>query len=451
MRLPFGPQTLSGKNLSSQPGLSPDPASNPLSRRRFLGWASSAAAFMGSPARTAASTMPSESSNTIAGEDYYQKLGVPRIINAAGTYTTLTAACMPPEVVAAVQRAALHPVRLHDLQVQAGEYIAQRLHCEGAVVTSGASGAISLATAACLQHANSIDPLLMPQAIDGMKNKVIVQKAHRYGYDHAMFLCGARVAEVVTVEDYKRACAAGGGIMTNFFNAAEEEDGIAGTAQIGREQWLEIAHQHQIPCHLDAAADMPPISNLWKYTGMGFDLVSFSGGKGMRGPQNAGLLLGKKYLTDLAQQNNNPNDGIGRGMKVAKEQIVGMVAAVDWVLSHTEESMQGDYQLRADTIAAAIKGLPSVSTETVVPKIANHVPHLLIRFDPSVTGASTQQVLKALRDGSPSIELNPNSGRPPNQGIPSDANTLVVGVWMLQPGEEVIVGRRLRQTLTNSK
>jgi L-seryl-tRNA(Ser) seleniumtransferase len=437
-------RTETGVTHMSEPG-----ESAALTRRRFFRWTSGIAAGLGaapllSPARSFASK-----EKDAEGEDYYEKLGVPTIINAAGTYTTLTAACMPPVVLAAVQKAALHPVRLHDLQTKSGEYIAKRLQCEGAVVTSGASGAITLATAACLQYANSISPLDMPQSIDGLKNQVIVQKAHRYGYDHAMYLCGARVTEVVTLDDYKRACAAGNAIMTNFFNAAEDEVGEAGSAQIGREEWLRIAHEHNIPCHLDAAADMPPISNLWKYTGMGFDLVAFSGGKGIRGPQNAGLLLGRKYLTDLAQKNNNPGEGVGRGMKVAKEQIVGMVAAVDWVLSHTEESMQGDYQKRADLIAAAMKGIPSVTTETVVPKIANHVPHLLIRFDPSVSGVTTKEIVAKLREGTPSIELNPNTGEPPNQGIPSNANTLVVGVWMLQPGEDAIVGRRIREALTN--
>ncbi len=423
-----------------------EPGISGLSRRSFFRWGSSLAASVGvAPLFSSAKALAADTE----GDDYYAKLGVPTIINAAGTYTMFTAACMPPVVLAAVQKAALHPVRLHDLQVRSGEYIAQKLKCEGALVTSGASGAITLATAACLQSANNCSPLAMPQAIDGMKNQVIVQKAHRYGYDHAMFLTGARVTEVVTLDDYKKACAAGNAIMTNFFNAAEEEDGEAGTAQIGREEWLRIAHEHNIPCHLDAAADMPPISNLWKYTGMGFDLVAFSGGKGIRGPQNAGLLLGKKHLIDLALQNDNPGDGVGRGMKVAKEQVVGMVAAVDWVLSHTEESMQGDYQKRADLIAAAVKGIPSVKTETVVPKIANHVPHLLIRFDPSVSGVTTKEVVKILRQGTPSIELNPNTGQQPNQGIPSDANTLVVGVWMLQPGEDQIVGSRIREALTH--
>lgn len=438
-----------------------------FSRRNFFAWTSSLMAGIGasplfsfaSSARAlAAAPAEAEGEAKAVSEDYYDKLGVKKIINAAGTYTTLTAACMPPVVLAAVQKAALHPVRLRDLQVKSGEYIAKRLQCEAALVTSGAAGAITLATCACLQAANNLDPMDMPQAIDGrenqvlksqvLKNQVIVQRAHRYGYDHAIYLCGARITEVVTLDDYKRACAAGNAIMTNFFNAAEEEDGEAGTAQIGREEWLRVAHDHGIPCHLDAAADMPPISNLWKYTGMDFDLVCFSGGKGMRGPQNAGLLLGKKHLIDLAQQSNNPEEGVGRGMKVAKEQIVGMVAAVDWVLSHTEESMQGDYQKRADLIAAAVKGIPSVAAETVVPRIANHVPHLLIRFDPAVTGITTKEIVTRLREGSPSIELNPNTGNPPNQGIPSNANTLVVGVWMLQPGEDAMVGRRIRDAFT---
>lgn len=424
-----------------------------FSRRGFFRLSSSLAAGLGlAPFVSSVKAHSSAATSEVPadGEDYYAKLGVRTIINAAGTYTTLTAACMPPEVLAAVQKSALHPVVLRDLQQKAGEYIARRLRCEGAVVTSGASGAITLAAAACLQYANNASIFDMPQAIDGMKNQVIVQRAHRYEYDRAMYLCGARVTEVVTLDDYKRACAAGNAVMTNFFNAAEDEDGIAGTAQIGREEWLRVAHEYKIPCHLDAAADMPPISNLWKYTGMGFDLVAFSGGKGMRGPQNAGLLLGRKVLTDLAQANNNPADGVGRGMKVAKEQIVGMVAAVDWVLSHTEESMQGDYQKRADLIADAMKGIPSVKTETVVPRIANHVPHLLIRFDPAVIGKTTAQIVEELRAGTPSIELNPNTGQKPNQGIPADANTLVVGVWMLQPGEDAIVAHRIHAALTKT-
>src|SRR5438105_3861333 len=188
--------------------LSTETSGSLLSRRRFFSWTGSLAAAFGLSPISASARTATKSTET-EGEDYYDKLGVSKIINAAGTYTVLTAACMPPEVLAAVHRAALHPVRLHDLQVKSGEYIAQRLKCEGAVVTSGASGAITLATAACLQHANNIKILDMPQAIDGMKYQIIVQRAHRYEYDRAMYLCGVWVIEVVTLDDYKRACGAG--------------------------------------------------------------------------------------------------------------------------------------------------------------------------------------------------------------------------------------------------
>jgi L-seryl-tRNA(Ser) seleniumtransferase len=250
-----------------------------FSRRSFLRWSQSAIALFGAaPIIGAAEAVAAPAADSPA-IDYYDKLGVDKIINAAGTYTMLTAACMPPQVRRAVELAAHHPVQLHDLQVKSGEYLAKKLRCEGALVTSGAAGAITLATAACMASANGNKPGAIPQNAGSMKNEIIVQKSHRYGYDHAMMLCGAVIREVVTLDDYKAAFNEKT-IMTNFFNAAEEEDGAS--AQIGREQWLEIAHQHNVPCHLDAAADMPPIENLWKYTQMGFDLVCFSGGKNSR-------------------------------------------------------------------------------------------------------------------------------------------------------------------------
>jgi len=377
-------------------------------------------------------------------DDYYAKLGVEKIINAAGTYTYLTAALMPPQVQRAVAQAALHPVRLKDLQQASGEYIAKKLRCEGAVVTSGASAALTLGTAACIASANGTKPDQIPENVDRMKHEVIVQKAHRYEYDHAMLICGARIVEVVTLEDYKRAFTANT-IMTNFFNSAEG-------GEIDRQTWLDVAHQHNVPCHMDAAADMPPIENLWKYTGMGYDLVSFSGGKGIRGPQNAGLLLGKKHLTDLAAVNNNPNsDAVGRGMKVAKEQIVGMVAAVDWLLQQSDEKDQAEYMRRADTISRAVKDVPSMKASVHIPEVANHVPHLMLTYDPAVVGISPKHVQDRLRQQQPSIELNPATGTNGRFGTLSTENTIVIGTWMLQPGEAEIVARQLRAVLMNPK
>jgi L-seryl-tRNA(Ser) seleniumtransferase len=273
-----------------------------------------------------------------------------------------------------------------------------------------------------------------------MKNEVIVQKAHRYGYDHAIFLCGAKIIEVETLDDYKRAFNEKT-VMTNFFNAAEK-------GEIGHEQWLEIAHQHNVPCHIDAAADMPPISNLWKYTNMGFDLVCFSGGKGIRGPQNAGLLLGKKNLIDLAHQNNNPYEGVGRGMKVAKEQIVGMVAAVDWLLEQSDESMEKEFTRRANVISNMVKDVPTMKATIFTPEVANHVPHLILTYDPAVVGVTPKEVQAKLRALDTPIELNPSTGSPrASNGVPPCPDALVVGTWMLQPGEPEIVGRQIRAAL----
>src|SRR3984957_5093810 len=417
----------------------------PLTRRRFLGWSQGILAALGAaPAFAAVPIASSEADANVAAnsvDDYYAKLGVEKIINAAGTYTYLTAAVMPPQVQRAVAQAALHPVVLKDLQRASGEYIAKRLRCEGALVTSGASAALTLATAACIAAANGATPDQIPESVSSMKNEVIVQKAHRYEYDHAMLLCGVRIVEVVTIEDYKRAFTPRT-IMTNFFNAAE-------AGEIDRKTWLDIAHQHNVPCHMDAAADMPPIENLWKYTGMGYDLVCFSGGKGIRGPQNAGLLLGKKLLIDLATENDSPNsDAVGRGMKVAKEQIVGMVAAVDWLLEQNDAAYQAEYARRADVIVREVKGIPTMKTEVFVPEIANHVPHLMLAYDPQVVGITPKQVQERLRAQRPRIELNPATGSSGRFGSHSNENTIVVGTWMLQPGEAEIVGRQLRAVLS---
>ncbi len=276
------------------------------------------------------------------------------------------------------------------------------------------------------------------------KNEILIQKAHRYSYDHALENCGARFIEVESVSDYKNAFSTRT-VMAHFFNAAEG-------GQISRGDWVRVAREHHVPTFNDAAADVPPISNLWNYTGMGFDLVTFSGGKGIRGPQNAGLLLGRKDLIVAAAATNNPFDeGVGRGMKVAKEQIVGMVAAVDWLLSQSDEEMEAEFQRRADRISAELKQIPTLQSRTVIPPAANHVPHLLIRYDQQRVRISPLEVAKQLRHGSPSIELNPSTGhREGSAGLPSDENTIVVGVWMLEPGEDAIVGRRLREVLSSA-
>jgi len=377
----------------------------------------------------------------VKGVDYYQKLGVTPFINAAGTYTVLSASIMPEEVQAAMSLAAEQPVNLNELIDASGEYLAGRLRCEAALVTAGAAAALTLGTAACVTAGNPAAIVGIPLDMTGLKNEVIVQKSHRYEYDHALRNCGIKFVEVETVDDYDRAFT-DRTVMAHFFNAAEG-------GQISREDWVRVAHKHGVPCFNDAAADVPPISNLWNYTQMGFDLVTFSGGKGLRGPQCTGLLLGRKDLIQAAKLNSSPNsNSVGRGMKVAKEEIVGLVAAVDWFLAQDDVKMEADFRERAERIARQLQSLPTVQTKVFVPPVANHVPHLLITYDSERIKINGREVMEKLRRGKPRIELNPaTGGGSASAGLPRGGNTIVVGVWMLQPGEEHIVGQRLNDVL----
>jgi L-seryl-tRNA(Ser) seleniumtransferase len=417
--------------------------SEKMSRRKLLE-RSSQAMVAGGLGVYGLSVVPAEAGSTrkdtAKGVDYYEKLGVETFINAAGTYTILTASTMPEEVQAAVALAAQKPVHLLELHEAAGKYLAEKLHCGGALVTSGASAGLTLGTAACITLGNKEAMERIPTDMAGLKNEVIVQKVHRYEYDHAMRNCGIHVVEVETMEQYKNAFT-DKTVMTNYFNAVE--------APIGREDWIRVAHEHGVPCFNDAAADVPPISNLWNYTQMGFDLVAFSGGKGMRGPQCTGLLLGRKDLIDAARLNNSPNSNtVGRGLKVAKEEIVGMVAAVDWFLKQDDPTMEAEFRQRAQRIADQLAKIPTVKTQVFIPPIANHVPHLVINYDAARVRTNGREVMQKLREGKPRIELNPaTGGGPASAGLPSSPDTIVVGVWMLQPGEDAIVGKRLREVL----
>jgi len=372
--------------------------------------------------------------------DYYQKLGVTPFINAAGTYTVLSASTMPDEVQAAVALAARQPVNLNELLDASGAYLAKRLRCEAALVTAGAAAALVVGTAACINMGNEQAILNLPTDMAGLKNEVIVQKSHRYGYDHALRNCGIRFVEVETLEQYEQAFTERT-VMAHFFNA--------GAGNISRQDWVRVAAQHGVPCFNDAAADVPPISNLWNYTQMGFDLVTFSGGKGLRGPQCSGLLLGRKDLIEAAKKNNSPNSNtVGRGMKVAKEEIVGLVAAVDWFLKQDDAAMEAEYRQRADRIAQHLKSIPTLQTKIFIPEVANHVPHLLIIYDQNRIKITGAEVMQKMREGKPRVELNPSTGgSPASAGLPGGPNTIVVGVWMLQPGEDMLVAKRLREVL----
>jgi L-seryl-tRNA(Ser) seleniumtransferase len=365
------------------------------------------------------------------GRDYFRELGVRPFINAAGTYTAMTASLMPPEVMEAINYASKQYVMLDELHDKVGERIATLVHAEAAMVSSGAAAALTLGTAAVLTGSDRQKIVDLPN-LTTMKSEVIIQKSHRFGYDHAVRNCGVRLVEVESADDLERAINDKTAMML-FYNNNNKE------GRIQDEEFVRLGKKHSILTFNDAAADVPPVDNLWKYTKMGFDLVTFSGGKGMRGPQSAGLLLGRKDLIAAARLNAPPNGNtVGRGMKVNKEEMLGMLAALELYLEKDHAKEQLDFEKRAEVIRSSAASLPGVKAEVFVPEVANHVPHVRISWDTAARKLTPADVVKALRDGDPSI------------GTRSEGENLVIGVWMMRPGEDKIVARRLRQVLETS-
>jgi L-seryl-tRNA(Ser) seleniumtransferase len=376
-----------------------------------------------------------------AGRDYFRELNVRPFINAAGTFTTLTASLMWPEVVDAMNYASKTFVPLNDLQEAAGKRVAELIGCEAAMITSGAAAALTVGAAACVAGKNPDWIKRIPDlAGTGMKSEVIIQKSHRYGYDHAVRNCGVKMVEVETADELEKAVNEKTAMML-FFNDADPR------GKIKIEGFVALGKKHNVPTFNDAAADVPPTENLSKYTKMGFDLVTFSGGKGLRGPQSAGLLLGRKDLIEAARLNCSPNsDSIGRGMKVNKEEMVGMMVAVEMYLKRDAEAEWNEWERRAKLIATGVAKVAAVKSEIHVPPIANHVPTVRLTWEKATLPLTADDARKQLREGKPSIEIAPNASP-----AKAENQEIGIGVWQMQPGEAEIVARRLREVFGGNK
>src|SRR5258706_6034839 len=349
--------------------------------------------------------------------DYFKELGIKPFINAAGTYTTLTASLMQPEVVQAIEYASKQFVHLIELHDAVGQRIASLIGCDAAMVTAGAASALTLGTAACMTGTNQDFIRRLPDTT-GMKNEVIIQKSHRYGYDHAVRNCGIRFVEVETRDELERAVN-GRTAMMLFLNENDPKGAIKGA------EFVQLGKKHNVPTFIDAAADVPPVDHLSQYTKMGFDLVTISGGKGLRGPQSCGLLLGRKDLIAAARLNGPPNsDTIGRGMKVNKEELLGMMIALEVYYKRDHEADWREWEKRIGTIRNRVSSIKGVESEMFVPEIHYRVPHVRIRWDRGAIPLTVPEVIRRLRAGEPSIEVRPNT-----------SEGLEMGVWMLEPGE----------------
>ena len=407
-------------------------------RRGFLGTAAAVAASIFAPRKLFSSNagVAAGGNADVTGfgqtGNPYDELGVTTVINCEGTMTMLGGSILRPELEAVMAMAGRHFVSVPELEVAAGKRIAEMLKLPDgytALVTSGAAAAIQSGLAGILTGDNEALIRQIPD-LTGMKSEVIIQKSHRNPFDHQLRTTGIKLVEIETREQLHRAVSDRTAMMhfTNFANEA---------GQIKVDDWPKLAKQHNLPCMNDAAADTPPVSHLWDYTNMGYDLVTFSGGKAIRGPQCAGMLIGRKDLVAYALLNNSPHeDTIGRSQKVGKEEIIGMVKALEIYLREDHEALAKEWQDRLAGISKELAKIPGVSTAFFTPDIANHVPHLSITWDARIA-LTPQQVSKALRSSKPAIVIGSGEGRP----------GLAMNSFMLQPGEDKIVAEQLSRVL----
>jgi uncharacterized pyridoxal phosphate-dependent enzyme len=367
----------------------------------------------------------------------YDELGVTTVINGQGTMTVLGGSLMRPEVESVMALAAQHFVSIPDLEVAAGKRIAEMLKLPdgySAIVTSGAAAAMQSGLAGILTGDN---PKFIEQIPDltGMKSEVIIQKSHRNPFDHQLRNTGIKLIEIESHDDLQKAVNANTAMMhfSNFANAS---------GQIKVDEWVKLGKELKIPTFIDAAADTPPVSHLWDYANMGYDLIAYSGGKAIRGPQCAGLLLGRKDLVAYALLNNSPHeDTIGRSQKVGKEEIIGMIKALELYLAEDQQGLNQQWQQRLELVSRKITTLPGVTTSYFVPDVANHVPHMEIKWDQRIN-LTPGDALTSLRSSKPSIVLAraEKNGTEKREGITMNS-------FMLKPGEDAVIADKLYDLL----
>ena len=377
----------------------------------------------------------------------YKRLGIRTVINGNATLTRLGGSIMPPEVVAAMADASKHFVDIIELQKRVGEEIAKLTHNEAAYVSCGAAAALTLSTAACITGLDAAKreklPLSLPPGRGGfqphtMKNEVIVHRHGRVGYDFAVRQVGVTFVEIgdengTTPTELENAITEKTAAIFYFANPGREH------LWVSYEEAIAIAKRHSVPLIVDAAAQLPPPENLWRFTQMGADLALFSGGKGLCGPQSSGLIVGKKSLIAAVAFNGPPHPFIGRGMKVGKEEMVGLLAAVEWYLNHDHGELQQSYEDQVTYYDKVFADTQGVTVHRSFPSEAGQpMPRTEIRFDEEHLGITRNEILHHLQTGEPSIDI-----------AGAGANGVLINGQTLMPGEVEIIEQRLKEILDN--
>ena len=376
------------------------------------------------------------------GLGVYDALGVKRVINGSSWVTTLGGSIMPPEVIQAMAGAADCFVDIRELNRKAGETIAQYTGAEAGLVTSGAAGAMALQAAACMTGKDLGRISRLPDTT-GMKNEIIMLKGHRVGFDRVFTLVGALIVDVGTARSSP--------IWT--IEAAINERTVAIAYVVGwgisqspsLEEVIEIAHKHGLPVIVDAAAMLPPEDNLTKFIAMGADLVCFSGGKGLRAPQSTGILCGQRELMEAAVLNASPNMSIGRPMKVCKEEIIGLITALELFVQRDHQVEWEEWRSKSQAIVETLQGIPGVNVTVEKGNREGNFnregPQAVITFDASWKGLSIHEIKESLLSGDPPIYVG--------HGLLGYADKEInIAPQTLKDGEEKVIAERLCSLLT---
>ena len=381
----------------------------------------------------------------------YSRLGVKTVINCRGTWTYLSGSLQFPEAREAQAEAGRYFVNMVELHHAVGRRLAELTGAESGVITSGAAGAMAAATAACMAGS---DPQKIWQLPDttGLKHEVIMVGG-RSAFDSAIRLTGAKLVLVDKPDD--------------IANAITPNTAMIYTTDLKEKLDREaaIAKQHNVPMLLDDAAGIPPIDNIKLYAKMKLDLYTFSGGKGLRGPQCSGVLLGRRDLIEAAVRNSCPYEGaVCRPMKVGKEEVIGCLTAIETWLNTDSKKLYDEWNARVDRIAKLVNTVPGVQTEIYIPDDGNRYPTLRVSWDQDAWGFAIKDCVQKLRDGDPVIEVlgidNPSLVSAVHEGIEKPKpnakelkkqNHIELVSMTIQPGEEMIVGDRLRSILNSAR
>jgi seryl-tRNA(Sec) selenium transferase len=390
---------------------------------------------------------------------YKRMFGFKRIINASGTMTLLGGSLMPPEVIQAMSEAAEDWVKLDELLEKAGQIIADIAGVPACLITSGSAAAITLATAACITGKNREKMIKLPDT-DGMKNEIIWQNGHYPAYASQFKAAGGKlvvvgrepilikVPEVTRLRTLPAFRTLGCTRETVETAITERTCALAYTQAhfsvheglVSLKEYCEIAHEHELPVIVDAASELPPVSNLGWFYEQGADLTCFSGGKAMYGPNDTGFLLGDKNLIEAATMQANPRSGIGRGFKVSKEQIVGLVVAVQRYANLDEKARLKEEMDRAEYIVNSFKDYPHVNAQIIYPDNTGlPVPRVWLTLNEKTLGITVDEVSTALREGEPSIYTREHYSR---------TGMLLIDVQVMRHGEEKIVAEKLKEVLS---